>query len=49
MCTDSKVTIHNKIREKFKFIVPVLMYWKNIIVDSVDSSLDRTDSCRSMN
>ena len=39
--------IYNKIAEKFKFIVPFLMHWKNIIVDSVDSSLPREDPGRS--
>ena len=46
VCTDEKVTIYNKIKEKFKFTVPIIMHWKNIIVDSVDSALDRTDTCR---
>ena len=46
VCSDGKVTIYNKIREKFKFSVPTLMHWINITVDSTDSALPSTDPCR---
>ena len=42
------MTIYNKIREKFRFTVGKMMHWKNIIVDSVDSSLDRNNTCRKL-
>ena len=45
-CIDSssKITVHYKMGNSFRFTVPKSMTVKSIIFDAIDSSIDPTDS-----